>query len=214
MILAHHGIATAPFFVARNDSTITEITASFRSKTSAVFPLFAKPVAEGSSKGVQPDCKISRAADLQSTLRRLNEHYPQQDILIEKFLSGREFTVGIVGTGAKARVIGATELRWRQPKNSSFSGEGTSGGTPLPLDVDFYTLELKHNLDLFEACSACIPANLESDIEARQACEIALAAYRILECRDVGRVDVRSDVKGPRAVPHVIEVGIPKVRES
>lgn len=153
--------------------------------------MFVKPVAEGSSKGVRPDCKIAREADLQQTVDRLKEQYPQQDILIERFLSGREFTIGIVGTGAKARVIGATELCWKQQKSDSYSYGGTNGGTSMSLGVDFYTLELKRCLDLFEACVACIPADLESDMETRKACESALAAYRILGCLDVGRVDVR-----------------------
>ena len=214
MILAHHEIATAPFCVARIDLTATEIIASFGSDSSTLFPLFVKPVAEGSSKGVQPDCKVAREADLQSTVDRLREQYPQQDILVEKFLSGREFTVGIVGTGARARVIGATEFRWKQPKNHSSSGVGSNGGTSLPPGVDFYTLELKRNFDLFKACVACIPADLERDIEAQKACKTALAAYRILECRDVGRIDVRSDIKESGAIPHIIEVGNSKVHET
>ena len=214
MILAHHEIATAPFCVARNDSTATEIIALFGSESSTLFPLFVKPVAEGSSKGVRPDCKVAREADLQSTVNRLREQYPQQDILIEKFLSGREFTVGIVGTGAKARVIGATEFHWKQPKNHSSSGRGVNGGTSLPLGVDFYTLELKRNFDLFKASVACVPADLERDIEAQKACQTALAAYRILECRDVGRIDVRADIKGSGAVPHIMEVGVSRLHET
>lgn len=69
--------------------------------------MFAKPVAEHTSKGVILSSKIKRPENLEKTISQLGALYHGQDILLETFLSGRVITVGILGTGEDSRVIGA-----------------------------------------------------------------------------------------------------------
>src|SRR5690606_34942965 len=67
------------------------------------------PVAEGTGKGVTPASKVASLADLWPTCERLLAQF-QQPVLVEEYLPGREFTVGLVGTGADATVLGTLEI--------------------------------------------------------------------------------------------------------
>ncbi len=142
------------------------------------YPLFAKPVAEGTGKGVTAKAKVKDAAMLRDVCADLLDRF-DQPVLVEEFLPGREFTAGIVGTGREARVLGVMEV--------------------LLLDSaepGAYTFE---NKDKYEDR---VQYRLADDAEAKEAGDIALAAYRALGCRDAGRIDLRSDAKGK---PHFIE---------
>ena len=104
-------------------------------------------------------------------------------MLVETFLPGREFTVGIVGTGAEAEVLGSMEI------------------VLLPgAEAEVYSYV---NKERARSSAATASARPEADAEVRQAEAVALAAYRVLGCRDAGRVDIRCDAQGR---PHFIEV--------
>lgn len=83
------------------------------------YPLFAKPVGEGTSKGILTSSKIKRPKDLAPTIDELEALYGEQDILLETFLSGGEITVGIVSTSENSRVIGANEYVYQKPERSN-----------------------------------------------------------------------------------------------
>src|SRR5205823_5611785 len=68
-----------------------------------------KPVAGGSSMGISSESRIVDRRQLVSVCRKLRTRF-RQPVLVESFLPGREFTVGIVGTGTRARVLGALEI--------------------------------------------------------------------------------------------------------
>jgi D-alanine-D-alanine ligase len=143
------------------------------------YPLFAKPVAEGTSKGIAADSKISSLEELQSVCRRLLTTY-RQSVLVEVFLPGREFTVGVVGTGRQARCVGVLEVTLKgaaEPEAYSYSNKV------------FYEDRVQYRLAV--------------DPTARKAAEVALAAWRGLGCRDGGRVDLRCAADGS---VHFIEV--------
>jgi D-alanine-D-alanine ligase len=143
------------------------------------FPLFLKPVQEGSGKGVGPDSKVENARDLRRVAGALLEKF-KQPVLVEEFLPGREFTVGIVGTGDDAVVLGVSEIK---PKEN-WVGDG----------YGYINKEYSDDkVDIVEAD----PEN------AAAAGEVALKAWRALRCRDGGRIDVRCDGEGR---PHFIEV--------
>jgi D-alanine-D-alanine ligase len=99
---------------------------------------------------------------------------------VEAFLPGREFTVGITGTGHEARVLGVIEIA---PTNKAAGRH--------------YGYENK------ERCDENIVYRLVEDDEAIAAGEVALAAWRVLRCRDGGRIDVRNDAQ---AHPQFVEV--------
>src|SRR5581483_6181363 len=94
-------IATAPFAVIEKVSDAK--------KVDLPFPLFLKPVAEGSGKGVNERSKVDTPAMLLRVAAELLTKF-QQPVLAETYLPGREFTVGILGTGEDARVLGVSEI--------------------------------------------------------------------------------------------------------
>ncbi len=65
------------------------------------FPVFAKPLAQGTSKGITPNSRVDSTDELVSVCARLLEQF-REPVLVEEYLPGREFTVGILGTGAGA----------------------------------------------------------------------------------------------------------------
>jgi D-alanine-D-alanine ligase len=143
------------------------------------YPVFLKPVAEGSGKGVNARSRANNAAELRNTALSLLEKY-RQPVLVEAYLPGREFTVGITGTGATAEVLGVMEI--------IPTSKATANG---------YGFENKENWE------DKISLRLVDDLEAQAAGDVALRAWRALRCRDGGRVDIRSDKSG---APNFIEV--------
>jgi D-alanine-D-alanine ligase len=142
-------------------------------------PLFAKPVAEGTSKGITAKSLVRSKAELVEVCTELlREH--SQPVLVEEFLSGREFTVGILGTGDSARALATLEVVLRAGADAAvYSYRNKAQWRDL---VD-YRLLLDAGTDASGA--------LRRDVEG-----VALAAWRALGCRDAGRVDVRLDGTG------------------
>jgi len=136
------------------------------------FPLFLKPVSEGSGKGIGADSKVENARDLRRVAQNLLNRF-QQPVLVEEFLPGREFTVGIVGTGDEAVVLGVSEI----VPIGNWVGDG-------------YGYE---NKEYSDDKVNIIEADKEN---SKAAGAVALAAWRALRCRDGGRVDVRCDAQG------------------
>jgi D-alanine-D-alanine ligase len=165
------GVATAPFAVIER--------AADAGRIDLPYPLFLKPVAEGSGKGVGGRSRVTHPAELKSVAADLLARY-RQPVLVETYLPGREFTVGITGTAEDAKVLGVLDIR-----------------PTARAAVSAYGYQNK------EQCDDNILYRLVDDAEARAAAEVALAAWRALRCRDGGRVDVRNDAAGQ---PQFLEV--------
>lgn len=155
------GIATAGFEIVE---TIEDIH-----KINIPFPLFIKPVSEGSGKGISDRSKVRNSKELHDgCLNLLNTFH--QAVLVEEFLPGREFTVGIVGTGNEAKTVGLMEVVFRNN---------------VPTKIYSYNSKINYK-DLIDYT---VP-----DEEISQQCyECALAAWKGLGCRDGGRIDIRFD---------------------
>jgi D-alanine-D-alanine ligase len=136
------------------------------------FPAFVKPLAEGTGKGCEAGSLVQSQAVLQAAAARLIARY-RQPALIEQYLPGREFTVGIAGNGDEARVLGVCEILLK-----------------ANADANVYSLRNK------ELCEELVTYAPASDAEARLAGARALKAYRALQCRDAARIDFRSDSEG------------------
>jgi len=140
------------------------------------FPVIAKPLNEGSSMGIRNSSRCVDAPALAAHLERLLRDY-EQPVLVEEFCTGPEFTVGILGTGPQARVIGVMEIV-------------PTKATPH----DFvYSLEVKRDWE-HQVRYDVPPKRPAAMLDAVS--RVALAAYRALDCRDVGRVDIRLDARG------------------
>jgi D-alanine-D-alanine ligase len=167
------GIPTADFAVVSRIEDVDGVDLPF--------PLFAKPVAEGTSKGVTGGSKICTREDLRETCRLLLEKF-NQPVLVETFLSGREFTVGVVGTGDEAVAIGAMEVLLNNKA-----------------EQEVYSYHNKaHYEDLVE-----YRLGDPADPAVARTLDLALDAWKGLGCRDAGRVDVRADGAGN---PRFLEV--------
>lgn len=143
------------------------------------YPLFAKPVAEGTGKGVTTASRARTAAELRSTCSDLLARF-RQPVLVETYLPGREFTVGIVGTGPAAAALGTMEVHL---------GPAADPGV--------YTYDNKEHWEDRVTYSMLADPGLRTAVE-----DTALAAWRALGCRDGGRVDIRLDAGG---VPNFLE---------
>lgn len=146
------------------------------------YPLFAKPVAEGTGKGISPVSKIKSPAELRAIVPQLLADF-QQPVLIETYLPGREFTVGIVGEGESTRPLGTLEivlLDQAEPEVYSYVNK--------------------------ERCEELVEYRLvsaQNDPVVAEAERIACQAWRVLSCRDAGRIDIRCDAAG---LPSFLEV--------
>jgi len=137
------------------------------------WPLFVKPVSEGTGKGVDAGSVVHNPEDLSRRCAYLLEKF-RQPILIETYLPGREFTVGILGTGTEAMAVGAMEVHLRKGAE--------------PRVYSYVNKEKCESLVRYELVSD--PAILED------AFDVALKAYTALGCRDAGRVDLRANKQG------------------
>lgn len=139
------------------------------------YPLFVKPISEGTGKGITSDSKIETAEELAAGCAELLKKF-QQPVLVEEFLPGREFTTGLIGTGDDATVLGTLEI--------------------ILLDAaepEVYSYVNK------ERCEELVEYRLvrgEDDREVAATESLALAAWRALRGRDGGRIDLRSDARG------------------
>jgi D-alanine-D-alanine ligase len=165
------GIPTPAFAVVESAEEIAGVALPF--------PLFAKPVAEGTGKGVTAASKIADRAELERVCLLLLDTF-RQPVLIETFLPGREFTVGIIGTGAEAFAPAVMEVHLTEKA-----------------EREVYSYINK------EDWRGRIEYRLAADGMARLAKKTALAAWRSLGCRDGGRIDLRADVDG---IPQFLEV--------
>jgi D-alanine-D-alanine ligase len=166
-----HGLPTAPFAVVERPEEVAAIELEP--------PLFLKPVAEGSSKGVTARSRVESREELAEVCAELLRTF-RQPVLVETYLPGREMTVGIVGNGGETRVVGVMEVSFR-----------------TGADV-VYTARNKQEFETRVEYSL-----LDGEPLGRRARELALAAYRVLGCRDLARVDLRCDGGG---APHFLEV--------
>ncbi|WP_392532225.1 D-alanine--D-alanine ligase [Nostoc sp. C117] len=165
-VVRDRGLPTAPFEVVSNTAEAIAV--------SLPMPLFLKPVAEGSSKGITGRSLVKERQELVNTYELLRELFPQP-ILVETFLPGRELTVGIVGNGSNSRVVGVMEVIFTsQAETSAYT----------TLNKDEYLERVSYRL------------LIDPEPLAAQARQLALDAYHTLGCRDAARVDLRCDVHG------------------
>lgn len=176
VIARNAGIPTPDFFVV---TRADEIPVKLNDKD-IMFPLFAKPCSEGTSKGISGRSIVWNFAGLQAVCSEMLEKF-RQPVLVEQYLPGREFTVGITGTGTGVRVIGVLEIRLREcaePLVYSY------------LNKEFFEQRVDYHL-------------VQEPALVRDVSDLAIKAYRALDCRDAGRVDLKADGTGAL---HLLEI--------
>lgn len=173
-VLRDAGVLTAPFVVVETPDDVASVDLPL--------PLFAKPVAEGTGKGITARSIVRERADLLPLCCDLLARH-QQPVLVETYLPGREVTIGVVGTGAAARAIGTLEIHL------------------LPqAEQGVYSYVNKENYQ--DLCEYRV-VRADQDPMVKRAEERAVAAWRAMGARDAGRIDLRCDEQGE---PRVIEL--------
>ena len=171
LVLKEAGVLSAPFLVIHSIEDI--------SRVKLPFPLFVKPVAEGTSKGIDGFSIIENHLDLKKSVSYLLETF-KQPVLVESFLPGREFTVGVIGNGNETRAIGAMEIILNKE-------------TPHPI----YSYSVKKDWEKY------VSYKIADDPVAIECIEIAVKVWKAIKGKDAGRIDFRLDAQGK---PNFIEV--------
>jgi D-alanine-D-alanine ligase len=162
LVVEAAGVPVSPGIIATSAADLDQVSI-------LKYPLFVKPVAEGTGKGITTRSLVRDNESLVSLVTGLLAEY-NQPVLIEEYLPGREFTVGVTGNGADAKVTGGMEVICRDN---------------LP-----YSVEVKENYENY------VQYRLY-DQELRAECDaIALGAWRALGAVDAGRVDMKADRNG------------------
>ncbi len=162
LIVAAAGVPVCPGIVANSVHDLDDLS-------TLEFPLFVKPVAEGTGKGITTRSLVRDRESLVALVQELLTTY-NQPVLVEEYLPGREFTVGVAGNGAEAKVTGGMEVICRDN---------------LP-----YSVEVKENYENYVKY-------IVYDEDLRSECDaVALGAWRALGAVDAGRVDMKADRHG------------------
>jgi D-alanine-D-alanine ligase len=161
------GLPTSPFRVARSEKDCE----AFRAEPAFGYPFFIKPVAGRGSAGINDRSVVHSYGQLVSGVMERIETIGQP-VLIERFLQGREITLGVLGN-RDARCLPPLEIVCRE-------GDVTLTFEKKELDDD----------------SFLCPAPLTAE-EAQMMQQLALRAYRVLGFRDFGRIDTILTEEGP-----------------
>jgi D-alanine-D-alanine ligase len=178
-ILSFHKIPTPAFWVVELGAPLAEEIS---------LPAIVKPLYEGSSKGIRNDSVVASRDDLEMRVREVQILY-REPAIVERFLRGREFTVGVLGNPPNLEILPIVEIDHSQ----------------LPAEANpIYSYEAKwiwdrpeKPLEIF-CCPAEVDDYLRTKIEnvVRRACEV-------LRIRDWCRLDIRLD---ERNEPNILEI--------
>lgn len=138
-------------------------------KITLTYPLFVKPVSEGTGKGITEKSLVQNKSELKNMAEWILKEF-KQPALVEEYLPGREFTVGIVGTGDDAVAIGGMEV--------------------ICADNLPYSVEVKENYQNY-----CKYKPLDENI-ADECKTVAARAWKALGATDAGRIDLKADRNG------------------
>lgn len=195
-VLAYHGLPTPPFqtFERVNESLDPDMQ----------FPLFVKPSREGTGMGVSADSIIRDEEQLRRQLRRIFDRY-DQPALVERFIEGREVTVGVVGNLTPP-------VAWRLPEDEEAPriSRGLHFFPPLEVDMTAYPAEeggvytSRIKVDMAHEFHYLCPAPLSAE-QLEDLNWLTAATFRIAGCLDVARVDFRLDANDGDK-PYILEV--------
>jgi D-alanine-D-alanine ligase len=167
-------IPTARYFKATLDDNLLELN-------TIGFPLFVKTLHEGTSKGITQNSRVENFKQLKVQVEHICKNY-KQPALVEEFIKGTEFTVGIIGNNPPEAM---------PVVQYSIDGKTKVGNA-------YYTYRHVVERSVEYICPAPIDDKLAKKLQ-----DLAIRAYKAVDCRDFGRVDFRVDEAGN---PYVLEI--------
>jgi D-alanine-D-alanine ligase len=195
-VLSHHGLPTPPFQVFERIGEPLD--------QDLQFPLFVKPSREGTGMGISAESIVYDEGQLRKQLEVLFDRY-EQPVLAERFIDGREITIGVVGNLT-------SPVAWRLPENEAAAriSRGLHFFPPLEIDMSrypaeeagIYTGNIKTTLahDFHYLCPAPLSAEQIEELNW-----LTAATFRITGCQDVARVDFRLDASD-NDKPYILEI--------
>lgn len=179
-LLLANKVSTLPFQVFYSSEEILE--------KNLKYPLIVKPNSEGSSAGITNKSVVKSAAELKTQVKYITETF-KQGALVEPFLSGREFSVPLVGNPPKVLPIIESDHS-KLPKDYLAIDS---------LEVKWYLEENTKGSNF--TCPAKVNPDLKQKIEG-----ICLKAWEILKMNEFCRIDIRCDEEEN---PYFIEINHP-----
>lgn len=168
-----YGLPTPNYFEAR---TVNDLKGNDFS-----FPLFVKPIREGTGMGISGTSIVKNYSELIKKVTELIDEF-DEPALVEQFLSGDEYTVGVIGN---------------KPKQYVFP--------PISIEVDYLSGEEGvYGAALKTTDKVMNPAKLDP-IFKRKLQQLALDAHNALEANDVSRIDIRCDENND---PYLLEINL------
>lgn len=161
LVVAAKGVPVSPDFLV---SVLNDLKSC-----NLNYPLFIKPVSEGTGKGITAKSLVMKPAELKIMAEWILSEF-RQPALVEEYLPGREFTVGMIGSGEDSIAIGGMEVIC---------------ANNLP-----YSVEVKENYENY-----CQYKPLDDDI-ITECKTVALNAWKALGAVDAGRIDLKADRNG------------------
>jgi D-alanine-D-alanine ligase len=168
-VIAHHGIPTPDFVVVRDPENIPEVNIQY--------PLFVKALRGRGSAGISEDNIVENRNELEKAVRKIITTTGQA-ALVEKFIEGREISVGVVGYGESTRILPLLEIGYNGTRTNTY----------------------EHKMNDVEIIHC--PAKLDEETE-RLIKETAQKIFKVLNARDYGRMDMILDRSG---VPYFLEL--------
>ncbi|GAB4473901.1 MAG: ATP-grasp domain-containing protein [Anaerolineae bacterium] len=202
-ILAYHGLPTPEFQVFESadepiDDSLLDARGDLR------FPMFVKPSREGTGMGVSAESIVRSVAELRAQVARQIERY-SQPILVERYIKGREITVGVVGN------LGSTAARRLTEQTApAVLPEELTFFPPLEVDLaaydpseaGLYTNRIK--VEMAEDFRYLCPAPLDDDLRDLLF-RLTAAVFRVTGSCDAARVDFRLDEEDGNR-PYILEI--------
>ncbi|MBL8130470.1 MAG: hypothetical protein JNL42_01325 [Anaerolineae bacterium] len=202
-ILAYHDLPTPEFQVFERADEVIDEDLIYPDGTLR-FPLFVKPSREGTSMGVTVESIVETESALREQIAAQIARY-NQPILVERYVRGREVTVGMVGNFAPTapRRLDPADIGETLPESIHFFPI-LEMDTHLTAETegDVYTSRVKKELtDLYRyVCPAVL-----AEAEAHHLRWLAAGVFQVLGCADVSRVDFRLDAEDGDK-PYVLEI--------
>ncbi len=169
-IFSAFGLPTAPARLAKTLDTPCPLD----------FPLIVKPNSEDASLGILPGSVVHDRASYQKQLGRILQRY-REGAIVESYIEGREFNVTVMENGT-IDALPVSEIDFSQlPDNQ-------------PRIVSYEAKWFEDN-PLYRMTPPVCPADIDEELRVRLQ-TIAVEAFRVMECRDYARVDMRENEAG------------------
>jgi D-alanine-D-alanine ligase len=195
-VLTFHGLPTPPFQVFERADEPLDPELSF--------PLFVKPSGQGTGMGISAQSIVRSERQLRAQVGRMLEAY-QETVLVERFISGRDLTVGIVGNLQPP-------VAWRTPEDEAAPRvvRGLTFLPPLEIELGAYAEEEgrvytgRAKVELADKLNYICPARL-TPAQVEELNRLAAVTFRVTGCLDVARIDFRLD-EAAGEEPYILEI--------